>query len=83
MRRSPAAWLRAVGLLLAALATQGCLRFAVGEHDGSKQTETGMSMYDGYFDGGPARDYRFRGAGSRGSPDGIEGKPPLGPGPRP
>lgn len=60
------AWMRPAGLLAFALATAGCIGFALGEHDGAKQTETGMSMYDGYFDGGPARDYRVRGAASRG-----------------
>lgn len=62
------AWGPPLGLLGLSLATAGCIAIAVGDRDGAKETEPDMTVFGGYFDGAPARDYRFRGAASRGTP---------------
>jgi hypothetical protein len=54
------------------LAMTGCIGFAVGDRNSVEAAEPDAAIFGdsfdrGYFDGGAARDYRFRGAQSRGS----------------
>jgi hypothetical protein len=56
-----------LGLLGLCLASAGCVGFAVGDRDAAAEMDSDPGAFGGYFDGGPARDYRFRGAASRGA----------------
>jgi len=60
-----------LGLLGLCLASAGCVGFAVGDRDAAAEMDSDPGAFGGYFDGGPARDYRFRGAASRGLPPRI------------